>query len=115
MHDMLIPDNMTICPNTAIPRVELTVGTGVVLTCSSGVGAAVVVDRLEWVSGAGQVLASALSVHTLDLVIDPVGDILQGSEFTCSTIRDDIRTNQSVSVLVIGEGKFFPTTLLPRT
>ena len=69
------------------------------MTCSSDSGVA---DRIEWQAG-GQVVANATSVQTLELVLDPVNDTLQGSEVICFVIRsDDDVANQTLSLSVIG-------------
>ena len=79
---------------------QFIVGSHAVVTCSSDSG---VVDRIEWVSGAGQVVASAVSVQTLDLVLDPVQDTLQRMMFTCIVTRGTKTANQTLPVTVTSE------------
>ena len=71
-----------------------TVGGRSVVTCSSDSGVA---DRMQWLSGAGLVLATDTSIQQLDLTFDPVNDSLHGSEVTCSVTRDEGRPSQTVS------------------
>ena len=77
---------------------QFIVGSRATVTCSSDSG---VVDRIEWVSGAGQVVASAVSVQTLDLVLDPVQDTLQGSEVTCIVTRGTEMASQTLSSITV--------------
>ena len=73
-----------------------TVGQNAVLTCSSDTG---VVDRIEWVSRDGVVLASDTSVQQLQFMLRPVNDSLSvhTSNFTCSVTRDEGTHNQTIS------------------
>ena len=73
-----------------------TVGQNAVLTCSSDTG---VVDRIQWVSRDGVVLASDTSVQQLQFILRPVNDSLSvhTSNFTCSVTRDEGRLNQTFS------------------
>ena len=87
-----------------------TVGQDAVLTCSSNTG---VVDRIQWVSRNGLVLASDTSVQQLQFMLRPVNDSLSvhTSNFTCSVTRDEGRLNQTISnqtlpVTVISMGLF---------
>ena len=86
------------------------VGQDAVLTCSSQTG---VVDRIQWVSRDGVVLASDTSVQQLQLMLRPVNDSLSvhTSSFTCSVTKDEGRLNQTISnqtlpVTVISTGLF---------
>ena len=87
-----------------------TVGQDAVLTCSSDTG---VVDRIQWVSRDGVVLASDTSVQQLQLMLRPVNDSLSvhTSYFTCSVTKYEGRLNQTISnqtlsVTVISTGLF---------
>ena len=75
------------------------VGSYVELTCTSEVGVA---DRIEWVSGAGQVLRNGTLIQQLSLTFDPVSDSLQESEVICRLTRGGIRANQTFPITVIG-------------
>ena len=72
------------------------VGQNVVLTCSSDTG---VVDRIQWVSRDGVVLASNTSVQQLQFMLRPVNDSLSvhTSFFTCSLTKDEGTLNQTIS------------------
>lgn len=59
---------------------QLIVGSRAVMTCFYDLGVA---DRIDLVSGVGQVVASATSVRQLSLTLDPVNDTLHGLEVTC--------------------------------
>ena len=75
-------------------------GSRAVATCSSDSGVA---DRMEWVSEVGQLVTSAVSVQTLDLVLDPVQDTLHGVMFTCIVTRGTETANQTFPVTVISK------------
>ena len=98
-----------------------TVGQDAVLTCSSDTGA---VDRIQWVSRDGVVLASDTSVQQLQLMLGPVNDSLtiHTSYFTCSVSKDEGRLYQTISnktllVTVLSTGLFslFHTYMCPHT
>ena len=87
-----------------------TVGQDAVLTCSSDTG---VIDRIQWVSRDGVVLASDTSVQQLQFMLRPVNDSLSvhTSYFTCSVTKYEGRLNQTISnqtlsVTVISTGLF---------
>ncbi len=63
---------------------DFTVGSVAVVTCSSDDG---VVDRIELISEAGQLMANKTSVQMLALPLDPVTDSLHLSEFICFVTR----------------------------
>ena len=76
------------------------VGSSIELTCTNVLGVA---DRMEWVSGAGQVLGNGTLIQQLSLTFDPISDSLQGSEVICVVTRGgDVRVNQTLPITVIG-------------
>ena len=78
--------------NSPLP---FTLGQNAELTCSSDTA----VDRIEWVSSDGVVLASNISVQQLNFMLRPVNDSLSvhTSSFTCSVTRDKGTLNQTIS------------------
>ena len=81
------------------------VGQDAVLTCSSDTG---VIDRIQWVSRDGMVLASDTSVQQLQFMLRPVNDSLSihTSNFTCYVTKDEGGLNQTIS------NKTLPVTVL---
>ncbi len=79
------------------------IGSRATVTCTSDSG---VVDRIEWRSSEGDVLASGTSLSYLELVLDPVNDSLSvhGSEFTCFITRDEgmVVFNKTFQITVSG-------------
>ena len=67
-----------------------------VLTCYSDTG---VVDRIQWVSRGGVVLAGDTLVQQLQLMLKPVNDCpsVHTSNFFWSVTRDEERLNQTIS------------------
>ena len=88
------------CPGIDISNDPLVVGSHAVVTCSSNSG---VVDRIEWVSRDGEVLASGTSIQQLMYVVDPVRDNLHRSEFICSVTRNRVAFNQTLPLTVRGK------------
>ena len=93
---------MTICYCSGIEIYNelFVVGSRAVVTCSSGSG---VVDRIEWVSREGEVLASGTSIQQLMYVVEPVRDNLHRSEFMCIVTRNQMVFNQTLPLTVRGK------------
>ena len=88
------------CPGIEVFNDPFVVGSRAVVTCSSDSG---VVDRIEWVSREGEVLASGTSIQQLMYVVDPVWDNLHGSEFICNVTRNQVVFNQTLPLTLRGK------------
>ena len=78
--------------NSDIPVIH---GVTTTLTCSSDAGNA---DLIKWLTGSEIILASAMFVHTLDLILTPESLLLHGENFTCHILRNNICLIKLLSV-----------------
>ena len=88
------------CPGIEVSNDPFVVGSRAVVNCSSDSG---VVDRIEWVSREGEVLASGTSIQQLMYVVDPIRDNLHRSDFICIVTRNQMVFNQTLPLTVRGK------------
>ena len=77
------------------PDIPVIHGVNTTLTCTNDAGNT---DLIEWLTGSGIILASAMSVHTLELFMTYESLLIHGENFTCHVLRNNRCFTQILSV-----------------
>ena len=91
------------------PDIPVIHGVTTTLTCTNDAGNA---DLIEWLTGSGIVLASAMSVHKLELFMTLESLLLHGENFTCHILRNNRCFTNLLSVNFNGKFNFIIPVLL---